>query len=92
MTEKKKEQKKVLKGMWVSHVTSVGVLAHGSVSFKPLFQARQATGELIDMFASAESSQECQIAEILQFSCEIQARRHGLQQIHCFPFPRLFML
>ncbi|KAH9996203.1 hypothetical protein BJV77DRAFT_942296 [Russula vinacea] len=44
------------------------------------------------MFTSAESSQECQIAEILQFSCEIQARRNEHKRFHCFPIPRLFML
>ncbi|KAN0111694.1 hypothetical protein V8E52_008255 [Russula decolorans] len=44
------------------------------------------------MLASAESSQGCQIAEILQFSCEMQATKHERQQFHCFPTPRLFML
>ncbi|KAH9968212.1 hypothetical protein BC827DRAFT_483610 [Russula dissimulans] len=41
---------------------------------------------------SAESRRECQIAEILQFSCKIQPRGHGIQQFHCFPVPRLLIL
>ncbi|KAI0292897.1 hypothetical protein BC826DRAFT_911193 [Russula brevipes] len=44
------------------------------------------------MSASAESRRDCQIAEILQYSCEVQTRGHGFQQFHCFPVPRIFML
>ncbi|KAI9511669.1 hypothetical protein F5148DRAFT_974863 [Russula earlei] len=44
------------------------------------------------MSGSTESRQECQIAEILQFSCEVQPKGRGFQQIHCFPVPRLLML
>ncbi|KAI0280392.1 hypothetical protein BGY98DRAFT_914762 [Russula aff. rugulosa BPL654] len=44
------------------------------------------------MSSSAESSQGCQIAEILQFTCEMQATKHETQRFHCFPIPRLFML
>lgn len=71
--------------MWVGHVTLAGIHTFRVSSY---YQA-QPDGE---MSAPAESSQECQIAEILQFSCEIQAKRHGLHQFHCFPIPRLFML
>ncbi|KAF8271852.1 hypothetical protein EI94DRAFT_1567600 [Lactarius quietus] len=34
----------------------------------------------------------CQIAEILQFSCQIQINDYGRQQFHCFPVPRIFRL
>ncbi|KAN0127227.1 hypothetical protein V8E53_014947 [Lactarius tabidus] len=34
----------------------------------------------------------CQIAEILQFSCQIQISDYGHQQFHCFPVPRIFKL
>ncbi|KAI9458869.1 hypothetical protein BJY52DRAFT_1267626 [Lactarius psammicola] len=42
--------------------------------------------------ASTEVSPGCQIAELLQFSCQVQVSDHGRQQFHCFPVPRLFRL
>ncbi|KAH9974027.1 hypothetical protein BGW80DRAFT_1171073 [Lactifluus volemus] len=44
------------------------------------------------MSASTDLSQECRIAEILQFSCEIEPIGNGSQQFHCFPLPRFFRL
>ncbi|KAH9040521.1 hypothetical protein EDB84DRAFT_1267445 [Lactarius hengduanensis] len=42
--------------------------------------------------ASTGVSPGCQIAELLQFSCQIQLSDRGHQQFHCFPIPRLFRL
>lgn len=55
-------------------------------------KAKLTANSQLDVSASAESLRECQIAEILQFSCAIQPSEHGSQQFHCFPIPRLFML
>ncbi|ETW75871.1 hypothetical protein HETIRDRAFT_244204, partial [Heterobasidion irregulare TC 32-1] len=34
----------------------------------------------------------CQIAEILQYSCDLQSGEDGRPQFHCFPVPRIFRI
>jgi hypothetical protein len=90
-----KKKKKARSGS-VGHVTSGWRGPCGAIQYSIQHNAQQywrlGADRPSNMFASAESSQGCQIAEILQFSCEMQATKHERQQFHCFPIPRLFML
>ncbi|KAF9446572.1 hypothetical protein P691DRAFT_708264 [Macrolepiota fuliginosa MF-IS2] len=35
---------------------------------------------------------QCRIAEILQYSCNVEKDANGQPQVHCFPIPRIFKL
>lgn len=38
------------------------------------------------------SPQKCQITEIVQYSCDLQAGKTGTSGIQCFPIPRIFRM
>ncbi|KAI0047697.1 hypothetical protein FA95DRAFT_1454891, partial [Auriscalpium vulgare] len=40
----------------------------------------------------AKQLSPCRIAEVLQFSCDLEATHTGRPQYHCFPIPRLFRI
>lgn len=34
----------------------------------------------------------CQIAEIVQYMCDLENLENGRSQVHCFPIPRIFRM
>lgn len=35
---------------------------------------------------------KCQIAEIVQYTCDLEQLENGQSQVHCFPIPRIFRM
>ncbi|KDQ60255.1 hypothetical protein JAAARDRAFT_32634 [Jaapia argillacea MUCL 33604] len=38
------------------------------------------------------SGKKCRIAEIVQYTCELENQESGSPQVHCFPIPRIFRI
>ncbi|KZP28093.1 hypothetical protein FIBSPDRAFT_689460, partial [Athelia psychrophila] len=35
---------------------------------------------------------KCRIAEIVQYTCDLEKEGNGRQRVHCFPIPRIFRI
>jgi len=35
---------------------------------------------------------KCRIAELVQYTCELEKLENGRSQVHCFPIPRIFRI